>query len=420
MLRPRTVNVCLALLLATALSLPASAEITGSVIEKAAGEDLRATIESIGGSSRGEPVWIAYEVAMDDPQYQVCCHSHESKWADAECSLDGTRSWSMGHREESDQAWSGGSDLMIFYRYQSGLDEVRLYTSDCVVKAEGSTVYWLGRPDSAESVRVLSDLVEGRWTGAREKVRREAIAAVALHAGPSPVLRLDGWAREGLSGELREAAVFWLGSVGGDRGFETVRDLAWNDDDRDIRDKAVFAISISRSGESAQELARLAREHRDSDTREKAVFWLGQKKTPEVVTILSGIVESDPNEDVREKAVFALSQVRSDEAVDVLISLARTHQSSEIRKKSIFWLGQIAGRKISTFLEETVDSDLDDEIREYAVFAISQRPREESVPVLSRLATTHQSLRVRKKALFWLSQIDDEGAIDTIEKILEE
>lgn len=79
----------------------------------------------------------------------------------------------------------------------------------------------------------------------------------------------------------------------------------------------------------------------DEDAREAAVFWLGQLAGEKATEGLVSLVDDDDVEmDIRKSAVFALSQQESDESIDRLMDIARTSPHPQLRKAALFWLAQ--------------------------------------------------------------------------------
>jgi hypothetical protein len=63
-----------------------------------------------------------------------------------------------------------------------------------------------------------------------------------------------------------------------------------DDQSRELRKKAVFSLSQRPREESVPELIRIARSHRDGEIRKAALFWLGQTGDPRAVELFEEIL----------------------------------------------------------------------------------------------------------------------------------
>ena len=387
--------------------------VEGNVTEHLYDGSIASEIETFIALEDG-PFWVAYEVPVSDDDFRACC-----EWDQVSpCEINSRRGFSMRHRAGDFRPWTEGTQYVrVFYLIDQDIRSIELFSAGCRVASHTRPVHWLSGVDPAESLEFLNGIVHGKRRGATTSSREEAVTAIAMHAGPASILRLETVVQSNLSIDIRDGAVFWLGSLGGRRGFDIVNKLVWNDPSVEIQEKAVFALTQSRESEAAEALIEIARRHQRDETRANALFWIGNSNAPGAADVLRWAVDNDPSEEVRDKAVFGASQLPDDEAVPILIDLAKNHPKREVRKKAIFWLGQKAGSRSVRALRGAVD-DSDDDLKQYAVFAIAQLPHDESVPILLDLAENHDSPAVRKKAIFWLSQIDDARAIEAIERIL--
>lgn len=214
------------------------------------------------------------------------------------------------------------------------------------------------------------------------------------------------------------APLVWLKSVGQARSLAALGKIVSGGRTERIREDALPAVALHEGAEPKRILKSIITGKGSVDLRENALFWFGFTVTKDEIGELQALESSLDHPDLREKLVFVYYLQESDPAITRLIHLARNDKSREVRKQSIFWLGQLAGDRIAAELESIIDDDPDVEIKKQAVFALSQMDTPESLDRLMHVARTNSSPTVRKQALFWISQSGDERAIDLLEQIL--
>jgi HEAT repeats len=255
----------------------------------------------------------------------------------------------------------GAERVVIFARLaKQSIDRVALTDSRCVVDAGGKTVYFLDGVVPAESVALLAGLVRqeaaDRTTGNDDDHdhgshgRRHALVAIALTADPSADKALEEFVAPANPRWLRRDAAFWLGASRGERGATLIERLARTDRDDNFREHLTFVLTLT-GDRGIDTLIDLARDDSASNVRGQALFWLGQKAGARAVRTLGRAVDDDPDHDVRIKAVFAISQLPKDESVPKLIELARSHRDPDVRKQAMFWLGQSGDARAVEFFE---------------------------------------------------------------------
>lgn len=314
-------------------------------------DSLTQRIDSLSRGTKG-PMWIAYEIPLSISNATICCYTdgdYTSAGSRA-CNLEREGSTSMTDEKRPGLERAG----FVFLRYEEGaMSRLRIFSDDCSVDAGNREVYWLADVDPEQSVAMLaSGLAERR---SKNRLDNERIHAIAMHRGDGAQKTLDRLALSNASDEIRGQALFWLAQVGGQRGFETIRQVARNEKDSDrVREKAVFAITQSPVAAATDELIALARRAESAEIRSKALFWLGQKAGRKATAALKDAVDDDPDTSVKEQAVFAISQLPPDESVPLLIELARTHKNAGVRKKAMFWLGQSNDKRALNFFEKVL------------------------------------------------------------------
>lgn len=161
---------------------------------------------------------------------------------------------------------------------------------------------------------------------------------------------LDMWV--GRPRSSREAARTDLGTVGAREAADYLLDLArqaGGDIGDETIGAASLAADVVIWPELL-EMAR--DESLDTDTREAAVFWLAQLAGDRATEDLEDIVRSDTDTDVKEAALFGLSQLPDGAGFDALMKVAREGDDPELVQASLFWLGQTGDERAIALFEE--------------------------------------------------------------------
>lgn len=214
-----------------------------------------------------------------------------------------------------------------------------------------------------------------------------ALAAAAFADSIDLVPDLARLARSNDRRELRERAVFWIGTYEDPRATRTLHDLAsdesldedargaaiialgrddMSDDDvawlrtlyprlsPKLRDNVFLAVSRSDSPRASRWLAGIAADdHETEHTRQQAMFWLGQGRSPtDDLVMLYDRLSS--NASLRSHYTFVLSQRRDSQALDKLIDVAQRDPDKSVRRQALFWLGQSKDPRALAFIRDLV------------------------------------------------------------------
>ena len=314
-----------------------------------AASGLKPAIDAVQRAEAG-PLWFAWSVPA------VAQGEKRSRWNDGDigdCVLEDDGDIRNTH------GINGGTRTLVILARSEGTAITRVAFTDerCTVDAGSRPVYWLSPRGAGRERRGARGLVRGEAAadtpGRKEKGRRHALPAVALHADPSADTALAGFAAAGQPREVRRDAAFWLGAARGTSGAAIVEKLAREDRDDDFREHLTFVLTLT-GDRGLNTLVDLAKNDASAKVRGQALFWLGQKAGDRAVATLERAVVDDPDREVRKKAVFSLSQLPKDEGVPKLIALARTHRDPEVRKQAMFWLGQSGDARALQFFEEVL------------------------------------------------------------------
>jgi hypothetical protein len=316
---------------------------------------LSATVASVA-RAEASAVWLAWTTPA-----QRRSHWNQRSWQHREinqCVLDDDGTF-RGYNTIDDST----DTLVILARLANrSIDRVAVADSRCTVDAGAKTVYWLERVVPNESVALLAGVLRQEVAGSRgdgddndhdpgsEHGRRHALVAIALTAAPSADKALEEFVAPANPRWLRRDAAFWLGASRGELGATLIERLARTDRDDNFREHLTFVLTLT-GDRGIDTLIDLARNDSAGNVRGQALFWLGQKAGARAVRTLGRAVDDDPDHDVRIKAVFAISQLPKDESVPKLIELARSHRDPDVRKQAVFWLGQSDDARAVEFFE---------------------------------------------------------------------
>ena len=139
----------------------------------------------------------------------------------------------------------------------------------------------LGRVSTGDAAAFLLDLVPGP----DEDVAEDALGLAAMLDSVTIWPDLDRFASDrGLSGEVRQAALFWLGQAAAAEATESITAvLDTPDEEIDIKEAAVFALSQRPDEVAVRLLLDVAQGDYHPEVRESAFFWLSQFDDPRVL-----------------------------------------------------------------------------------------------------------------------------------------
>jgi HEAT repeat protein len=241
----------------------------------------------------------------------------------------------------------------------------------------------LGVVSAPEAARYLLDAA----TKARGNNARQALAGAVFADSIELTGDLADLARDKrIERDLRQNAVFWIGSYDDAAAARAVRTLAGDESvDEEIRGAAIVALGrddpsdddvtwLQRLYPSLSEKLRsdvfLAMSRSDSPrasgwlsdvitndgesehTREQALFWLGQGRgsTVDLVRLYARLDRPA----LRRHFTFVLSQRHDDKAVDKLIDIADHDPDRDVRRQALFWLGQSRDPRALAYLRDLV------------------------------------------------------------------
>lgn len=213
-------------------------------------------------------------------------------------------------------------------------------------------VQWLSQVDSPAAVAALDSILRSAGDPA---LQDKAIFALSQQDSPRARQALRDFAlRAGVSSDLRQKAIFWIGQGDDPDRVGFLKTLFTQLRDTESRDKILFSMSQVEGRESQRWLLGVAGDVNENiELRKKALFWAGQSDLPS--TELFTLYEKMPSREMKEQLIFVYSQRDERAAVDKLFEIARTEPDMELKKKAIFWLSQSDDPRVAAFLERLLE-----------------------------------------------------------------
>lgn len=324
------------------------------------GSNLGVTIKEIVATA-DVPIWIGYEVAGVPGEHGDCCGNYKEG---ANGQSNGV--WHLekehgngggGPRNKNDVKLEDARKLWILYRADKmHIERIRIMSNQCQLDAGGLRLVWLKGVKSEESVRFLSEFVQGREIsgGEENRIAEQALTAIALHADSAADKAMEEFSSPSEPEGLRKRASFWMGARRGAAGLAQLEKMAKTDPSSDVRAEVSFALFVSKELGAIEEMIRMAREDGSPHVRGQALFWLAEKAGSRAENAIAGAITNDPDTEVKKKAVFALSQMPKDEGIPKLIEVAEKNKNPDVRKQAMFWLGQSGDPRALEFFEKVL------------------------------------------------------------------
>ena len=213
-------------------------------------------------------------------------------------------------------------------------------------------VQWLSQVDTPAAVAALDSILRSAGDPA---LQDKAIFALSQQDSPRARQALRDFAlRAGVSSDLRQKAIFWIGQGDDPDRVGFLKTLFTQLRDNESRDKILFSMSQVEGRESQRWLLQVAGDVNENiELRKKALFWAGQSDIP--ATELFTLYEKMPSREMKEQLIFVYSQRDERAAVDKLFEIARNEPDMYLKKKAIFWLGQSDDPRVAAFLERLLE-----------------------------------------------------------------
>lgn len=157
-------------------------------------------------------------------------------------------------------------------------------------KLKNEAIGWLGKHNSAESIKLLTLLAVKQKD---IQLRKKAICALSqVHNQYAHSVVID-LALKDKNQEIREEAIFWLSQIAEDYSLKTLNEIMTTEDNPEIKDCVVFAISQLPESKANTLLQRIAQSDPDAKVRNKARFWLNQRREQRLMDFFNELNAAD-------------------------------------------------------------------------------------------------------------------------------
>ena len=250
--------------------------------------------------------------------------------------------------------WSAGDDATDV-GVVSAPDAAR-YLLDAATSANArNSVYALAAAVFADSIDLVPDLARiARNEQLRQELRQRAVFWIGTYDDETASRTLHDMASDGrLDDEIRGSAIIALG-----RDDISDGDVAWLQSlypkvSEKLRDNIFLAVSRSDSPRASRWLSSIVTDdHQTEHVREQAMFWLGQGRSPtdDLVRLYDRLSDAP----LRKHYTFVLSQRRDRAALDKLIDVAEHDTDRDVRHQALFWLGQSKDPRALAYIRDLV------------------------------------------------------------------
>jgi len=216
-----------------------------------------------------------------------------------------------------------------------------------------NAVFWLSQVNSPEAILALDSILQH---GSDPALQEKAVFALSQQGGDqarrSLVAHLE---RPGVSDEIRENIIFWLGQMGSPENAKYLKDFYSKTTSQVLKEKVLFSVSQMASDENARWLIGVAQnEGEPIELRKNALFFAGQMSEVAFAD-LAAMYDRVRERQMKEQLIFVYSQRSGAEAVDRMMQIARTETDRELKKAAVFWLSQSNDPRVADFLLEIIN-----------------------------------------------------------------
>lgn len=245
--------------------------VNGTVAKRAVSGSLEGEFAAIGRDNAGL-YWVGYAVRGRERSGGEACWDGRNSVRVTPIKLEGS------------------ADLFILFRVLNRqVERIQFAQADCSLDTGGLTLHWLTNVTPAASLDWLGTFTN---SDVSQRVKNNAVVAIALHGDAAATDRLIAIAKEGRDRQSRSQALFWLGQRAGDRAAGTITDAIERDPDTQVKRQAVFALSQLPRGEGVTRLIDVAKSNRNPEVRKQAMFWLGQSQDPRALAFFEEVLRS--------------------------------------------------------------------------------------------------------------------------------
>lgn len=305
-------------------------------------------------AGQDQPGWIGYSIPMVAGEHRMCCSYSDGNVQYNGCLLEPREYTTLPAQAAGAVRLEAPKDFFVLFRVENKqVVRIRTFSSDCLIDAGGTTVYWLENVKPAESVALLDTFVKNTLDTANERsrIRDSAASAVALHADPAADTYLERYIGKDQPESLRRHVVSWLG-YRGRKGYDVLSRILREETDDRLREQAVSGLGRSKEPAAQETLFNLARTDKSTRVRAQALTVLADRAGLKAIPVIQNAMENDPDREVRRRAVHALSRLPEEDGIPLIIQVARSNKNPELRKEAMHALGRSHDPRVQAFFEE--------------------------------------------------------------------
>jgi beta-lactamase regulating signal transducer with metallopeptidase domain/HEAT repeat protein len=325
------------------------------------------------------------------------------------------------------------------------VSRVHASTMPLPFEANGRPIFWIGGADTASSVAAIDGLyaasteelkkdliatagihddspavvawLERRVNGSdTDKVRAEAVEALAWHPIVASLAALERAARQDRATEVRREAAEALGDLAMPEAAPVLIAIAKSIDDREVQREAIEALGERSEAAALDALGAIAKEDANVDMQREAVETLGDYKDGRGVALLQDILRTHPRPDVRREAIETLAdRAKPAEAIALLRDVMERDTEIDVRREAVERLADIDDPAARALLIEIARTHASEDVRTQAAESLGGvKPSAETVQALRQIAMSDPTRRVRSQAIEALADLPDGQGIDAL------
>lgn len=308
-------------------------------------------------------------------------------------------------------------NLGVFLLYEPGdksIGRVEIYNLDRQREYSGYPVYWLGRGGNEESLNYLKSVAD---SAAAKRATENATVAIGLHDDPRVGAMMKDTIRRSSNKDVREAAIYWLGIIGGESAF--LGDIVRNEQENtDVREAAAAAIGRSREPAALATLQGLYEAVSNRDVKEQILSSISKNDNQRAAAdFLLKVAKGDPDRDLRETAVHRLGRIPG--TSPALVDIIRNEQEqTDVREAAVLAMGKSQDAAAASTLQDLYASVSNRSIKEQIINSVSKgADRDAAVAFLIRVAEGDPDREIRQEAIMRLGKTSSARGVEALGRI---
>jgi HEAT repeat protein len=292
--------------------------------------------------------------------------------------------------------------FLLFEPNDNSIARVEIYNLDRQREYSGYPVYWLGRAGNEESLNYLKTVAD---SSKAKRASENATVAIGLHDDLRVVAMLKDSFRKSSNQDVREAAIYWIGVIGGEQAF--LSDIVRNEQENtDVRESAASAIGRSREASLLPTLEGLYKSVNNRDVKEQIVGSISKNENQKGATaFLLKVAKTDTDRDLRETAVHRLGRIPGTSSM--LVDIIRNEQEhSDVREAAVQAIGKNQDAASISTLQNLYGSVSDHSTREQIINSVSKNPNQDAaLAFLAQVAKSDPNRELREEAVLRLGRM---------------